>query len=230
MFEDRAPSKEDLKKLAKTLMGLLFSVILMFVLLYLVQIAIDEKDKTGVKKQPVEITFKDGDVIFQSLDNELNRRIAAITESPITHCGIIVVKEDQVWVLEASDYVVLTPIEEWIGRDAKHRFILSRPVNMGSEAIAKVIAEGKSFMGRPYDYQFDWDDEYLYCSELVYKAYKRGAGVELCPFVALGSLNYQGHEDYIKDLMKGSLPLDRKLITPVDLYRSESLEEVFVHD
>lgn len=37
---------------------------------------------------------------------------------------------------------------------------------------------GAAMLGRPYDLQFRWDDERLYCSELVHKVYAAG-GVEL---------------------------------------------------
>ena len=39
---------------------------------------------------------------------------------------------------------------------------------------------GEQFNGRDYDLQFRWSDDLMYCSELAWKLYKEGAGIELC--------------------------------------------------
>ena len=39
---------------------------------------------------------------------------------------------------------------------------------------------GRGMLGRDYDRQFLWSDTKLYCSEPVWKLYRRGAGVTLC--------------------------------------------------
>ena len=43
-------------------------------------------------------------------------------------------------------------------------------------------------MGKPYDPRFGWGDEALYCSELIHKAFLRGAGVALGEKERLGAL------------------------------------------
>ena len=40
---------------------------------------------------------------------------------------------------------------------------------------------GESFRGRPYDLTFEWSDERIYCSELVWKIYERALGIEIGP-------------------------------------------------
>ena len=40
-----------------------------------------------------------------------------------------------------------------------------------------MVAKAKRELGKPYDARYRWDDEALYCSELVVKAFERGAGV-----------------------------------------------------
>ncbi len=38
---------------------------------------------------------------------------------------------------------------------------------------------GDQLKGKPYDTTFEWSDNKIYCSELVWKIYQRGAGIEI---------------------------------------------------
>lgn len=45
--------------------------------------------------------------------------------------------------------------------------------------LQKMKAIGNSFIGRNDDLWFQWSDQNLYCSELVYKIYKRATGIQI---------------------------------------------------
>ena len=71
------------------------------------------------------------------------------------------------------------------------------------------------------------DDERIYCSELIYKAYRDASGGEpLGQLVRLGSLKWQAYQDTIERAEGGPVPVDREMITPRDLARAEQLELV----
>jgi hypothetical protein len=58
----------------------------------------------------------------------------------------------------------------------------SRWTHMGVvfEAVSPVLRDlVATWLGRPYDLRFRWDDQALYCSELAYKLFERSAGVRL---------------------------------------------------
>jgi hypothetical protein len=38
---------------------------------------------------------------------------------------------------------------------------------------------GARYLGQPYDLTFDWSDDRMYCSELVYKIYDRALGIKI---------------------------------------------------
>lgn len=207
------------------------SLLVMMLLVYLVSLTGgtgEKKNETPLPspKSQEEVSFKDGDVIFQRTSGELSEEIEAITGSRLTHCGMIVIKDNNIMVLEAAEKVVLTPVKDWVHKGVEKRFLLMRSL-LNDDKIADCIREGMKFEGKPYDYGYDWDDTHIYCSELVYKSYYNGAHIKLCPFVKLGDLKYRGHEDYIKKLMNGKLPLERELITPVDLSRSGELKAIY---
>jgi len=46
-------------------------------------------------------------------------------------------------------------------------------------AMARMKKAGRRFLGKPYDLTFEWDDRRIYCSELVWKVYKEGLGIEV---------------------------------------------------
>ena len=81
--------------------------------------------------------------------------------------------------------------------------------------------------GRPYDFRYAPGDEEIYCSELVYLAYERALGLRLAEWDRLGDLNWRPHEGFIREMEAGPMPLDRRMITPVALTRTQSLRRVW---
>lgn len=241
-LEDGGLTQGDLKKMGRRLLGLFLTLVIMLSSLYLIN-GITQFDKTGLitgKKQGQkktgtvgsienknELSFRDGDVIFQKIPGELGERISAITASPVTHCGIVIVDNDEVKIIEAADTVKVTPIKDWIAAGIEKKFALARKENLTEDQCDSIIKEALGMSGRKYDFKYEWDDDKVYCSELVYKSYEKGAGVKLCSFRKLGELEYRGHEEFIKSMTDGELPLDRQIITPIDIFNSKELTIVY---
>ncbi len=80
-------------------------------------------------------------------------------------------------VLEAvSEGVVFTSLEHSADADA---IVVLRP-RLDRVAIATALARAWSYVGRPYDFDFDFQtDSALVCTELVYKAFEPSAGAGL---------------------------------------------------
>jgi uncharacterized protein YycO len=74
-------------------------------------------------------------------------------------------------------------LNEWIARGEKHHFVVKRLKNAERILTPKVLdamqKEGKKLQGKKYDIYFGWDDQRIYCSELIWKIYKRGANIEI---------------------------------------------------
>ena len=88
------------------------------------------------------------------------------------------------------------------------------------------MSAAESYTGRPYDFHYALDDDYIYCSELVYKGFKKVIGRGLGQTKQLGDLNWRPHEAFIRSMEDGALPLAREMITPVDLSRAPELQPV----
>jgi uncharacterized protein YycO len=73
---------------------------------------------------------------------------------------------------------------------------------------------------------FGWSDEKIYCSELVWKIYKRGADVEI------GKLQQLSDFDLSSDIVKAKLkerygdniPMNETVISPAAIFESQLLE------
>jgi len=95
--------------------------------------------------------------------------------------------------------------------------------------MRKAEALGKQMIGTEYDSHFQWSNEKLYCSELVWKIYNQATGLKLCPPHRVTS--YDLHQPAMLKLIKqrfGSikkLPKNELMVSPGDIARSELLTE-----
>jgi uncharacterized protein YycO len=222
------------------IIGLFFALIILFFLLTLQSRLLSDtpvkpvrnldQKGFGLEKQGMEqnIVFRDGDIIFNQTRGELSERIAAVTGSRLTHCGLIFVEEDKIYVIEASETVRIVPVEKWVQSGVDKKFALLRDGSLTQQQKEQIVREGKRFLERPYDFKFQLDDEEIYCSELVYKAYKNGADIILEHPKRLKDLNYRGHEEYIRSITPGGeLKLEREVITPLQIYKSRKLVKIY---
>ena len=70
------------------------------------------------------------------------------------------------------------------------------------------------------------DDESIYCSELIYKAYRDATKGSLGKLVKLGDLKWRPYQQIIERLEGGPVPVEREMITPRDLALAEPLQYV----
>lgn len=168
---------------------------------------------------------QEGDIVFQSLPHyPLVDAIESATNSPWSHCGIVMKNENGKWVVyEALGKVHETPLTLWVFRSRKFNYAIYRlkDRNINIDALNKEI---RSLYGKRYDFHYAPDDNEIYCSELVYKVYDRALSIQIGKWQELGSLNWEPQEDIIREIENDALPLDRMMITPVELTRSPLLE------
>lgn len=180
------------------------------------------------KAPPAAYEPQEGDIFFQSFPHSgLTDTIEGVTKSPRSHCGILRKHEEGWVIMEAIQPVRETPLADWVRRGREGKFEVFRLKEPYREKIPSMIAAAKTYLGRPYDIHFRFDNERIYCSELVFKAYRDAGGGALGKIQALGEMNWKPHEGFIRELERGSLPLDRKMITPRAVSEAEQLELVY---
>jgi len=121
--------------------------------------------------------FQTGDLITQTSHSHQSKFIRVATGSDYTPIGMIINKEGKQLVIEAIEPVMYTPLQKWIDRGVESKYAVFRP--RLSVKIDDVIAEAEKHLGKHYDVQFEPSDSKMYCSELIFKAYERGASLVL---------------------------------------------------
>jgi len=172
----------------------------------------------------------EGDIVFQANISPQHEAIRQATGSPYTHCGVVFRRGGKLVVYEASQPVRATTIETFQSRSLRGTFLARRPkVPLDPGALATARRWSENQLGRRYDFRFLWNDETLYCSEFVWKAYEK-AGVTLCPTRRFR--DYHLHAPAVARVIKeryGSadrLPGEEPVVSPGDLAVSDMLVDV----
>ncbi|MDI9863936.1 YiiX family permuted papain-like enzyme [Flectobacillus sp. DC10W] len=176
--------------------------------------------------------YKNGDIIFQISLSAQSKAIQLATQSQYSHCGIIYQKGNEYFVFEAVQPVKLTPLKEWIARGENHHYVIKRLKNAQSILSPKVLVsmqkEGEKLRGKKYDIYFGWDDQRIYCSELIWKIYKRGANIEIGKLQKLKDFDLDNEvvREKLKERYGKTIPLNEKVISPASIFDDSQLIEV----
>ena len=168
--------------------------------------------------------IREGDVVFQDLACGLRcALIRQATDSRYVHVGIVLVEGGERVVYEAYEPVGPTPLAEWVARGVHGHIAVYRP---DAALLADLPAARRGIermRGRPYDGDYQWDDEAIYCSELIIKAFA-GARGEL--FVTPHTVDLGDQRARVASLSGGRLTEATRMVTPRDLAESPRLRRV----
>ena len=183
-------------------------------------------------KQCQSYTPAEGDLVFQALplDVDLVVAIEGVTESHYSHCGVLHQRDGAWTVIEATGAgVIYTPFEKWKTLARNERWAARRLKPEHRQHIPRFLECLHPHAGKPYDFKYELDQEKLYCSELIFHAWKKATGQELGKLTALGDLNWKPHRSTIEKYNGGPVPPDRKMISPVELSKAKQLKRVYNH-
>lgn len=173
-------------------------------------------------KGPVK-DVREGDVIFQTSLSQQSPLIQIGTRSMITHCGVVVMRNDVPYVLETLKTLTLTPLDEFIARGKNGKYWLKR-----SEK-ENIKIKYNSYLGKFYDLAFKFDNDKFYCSELVYDIYLNQLDMELAKPKRVGDYLVFGVDriPLIKNAMnKRNITKEQYAVAPVDIFKSKMLKKV----
>ncbi len=188
-----------------------------------------QKDQSS---RPAQTRLQDGDIIFQTSLSDQSKAIQLATHSPYSHCGIIYREGEKYFVFEAIQPVKSTPLEKWIARGKDGHYVVKRLKNAGRvltpAVLQKMKKAGQPFNGKNYDLYFEWSDDRIYCSELVWKVYKEATGLEIGRLEKLKDfdLSYGPVKAKMKERYGNKIPLEENVISPAGMFHSELLEAV----
>lgn len=184
-------------------------------------------------KEDKTTAFQDGDIIFQSSNSKQCEAVKIATKSEFSHCGIIFIENGKTYVYEAVQPVQMTLLKDWISQGTDSKYVVQRLKNsdkiLTKELLNKMKTYGKSFNSKDYDLYFEWSDDKIYCSELVWKIYKNGANIELCPTKKLKdfNLNHPAVQQIMKERYGSKTPYNEAVVAPSQLYESVLVQTIY---
>jgi hypothetical protein len=167
--------------------------------------------------------FQNGDIIFQTSQSGQSKAIQIATDSKYSHMGIVYKIGKDYFVYEAIQPVKLTPLNDWISRGANKHFVLKRLKDnkyLTPDNLKKMQKNGEKFKGKDYDLYFEWTDQRIYCSELVWKIYKETFGLEIGELEKLGDFNLTDNsvKSKLKERYGDNIPLNEIVISPAQMF------------
>ena len=159
---------------------------------------------------------KDGDIICRLGDRLWSQlfRNTSLIDRRFSHMGIVCINNGEITVIHAEghskseiDYVNEIPLEDFI------RIARSIGIYRIKDVEGNLIPNAaREFLGVPFDWQFDMDDESkIYCTELLFAILKR-----IKPEVTLKT-------NYLKEWKKEIIPLEA-------ISNSDNFTEIYFAD
>ena len=188
--------------------------------------------KTEVKQLTDNDEIKNGDLIFQTSLSRQSKAIQLATKSKYSHCGLIYKEGNKFYVFEAVQPVKRTPLDKWIARGQDGKYVIKRLKNadqfLTPEALRKMKQVGNQFNGKNYDLTFEWSDDKMYCSELIWKIYQRATGIEIGKLEKLSDfdLTNEAVKQNVKERYGDKIPTNEIVISPAAIFDSELLTTV----
>ncbi len=183
-----------------------------------------------VKKQIAAQSYQNGDIIFQSSKSRQCEAVKYATHSDISHCGILFNEEGTWYVLEAVEPVQKITLAEFIRRGTGQHYTIKRlkdNTGLTDIQIKKMNIKGNALIGKHYDIYFSWNNNEIYCSELVWKLYQE-AGIELCKTKKLRDFDLTNPLviEMMKERYGSKIPYEEVVVAPSDIYDSDMLKPV----
>ncbi len=176
--------------------------------------------------------FREGDLVFQTFPSPQSMAIQLATKSQYSHMGILLNHNGKLMVYEAVGPVKFTPIDDWIKRDRDRHMVVRRLKNADSLLtrvnVKKLETVASTFEGKPYDFVFNWSDEKIYCSELVWKVFDRALKIDIGKLRKLKDFDLSSPEvqTKLKERYPDALPLEETVVSPQDVFQSPLLMTV----
>lgn len=177
--------------------------------------------------------FENGDIIFQTSTSRQSKAIQIATKSKYSHMSIIYKKENEYFVFEAVQPVKLTKLKKWINRGENGKYVVKRLKNsttlLTPDNLSKMKKIGNEFIGKNYDLYFEWSDKRIYCSELVWKIYKRAIGVEIGELEKLKDFHLTNEivREKLEERYGKNIPLNELVISPAAMFNSDKLITIY---
>lgn len=194
--------------------------------------------------RPIKVSdLREGDLLFEQSTSSQAALIQQATHSKWTHVAIAMRRKsgEPMAAIESAGPVGFVSITDLLARSRDGRLVVMHLHDQEHiltpekvEALRTILLRQ---MGKPYDALFLWEDDSMYCSELVWKSFDSACKIELGTVGQWSELDLHSPavmEAIKKRYARRNQPLDTvklmrdKIITPAAIYDCPLLGEVGV--
>lgn len=189
------------------------------------------------KNQLNPSALQHGDLIFvgaqkEELSGAINRVTQQSKNRNFDHIGIIERNSDSIFVLHAAPYGGSQREELshfYISQTEKNnRIVIFRLKTNYQYSINNAISTAKELVGKPYNWNYILNDDTLYCSDFIERAFRKDKIFNLIPMNFKNSDTGKIDEFWVDFYAKKNLdvPQDQPGTNPNQLAESEKIEEI----
>lgn len=142
------------------------------------------------------------------------------------HCGIVLKDENGYKVIAAENTVKIMKLSDWLKLGEGEQFFLMRPVLPPGKSILTVIRTAKRYLGRVYDYSYQWDDQKIYNAELIWKAFYKGCNIYPGSVLRVDQVYITPENAGMYQDLKNKIPMGREVVTIEAIMQSSYLRPV----
>jgi hypothetical protein len=199
-------------------------VLMLFVLVF--------AGKKYVFGNKTKLEYQNGDMILQTNTSGQGLAIQLATNSKYTHIGVLFKENNEWMVYEAVQPVQKVTLSEFILRGENSQYTILRLKNDSLVKLDHVTQKMKNYLlkqiDKDYDWVFNWSEEEMYCSELVYKAYLN-VGIKISDTKLLKDykLSHPIVQAQLKERYGNNIPLNDTMVAPSDIANGNRLKVVF---
>ena len=186
-------------------------------------------------KQASPEPFQTGDLVFVNLPlKKVDGQDS--TKTTLIHVGILEVdQQDSLWIVDVT-------LKHGVMRDSLATFFRDFKRSNGkypemivmrlkdTTHVAEYVRKAESFIGQPYDFDFEPDNGALYCTELVYDSYVTPDGEHLFKEISMNFKeedgNYSIYWQNLFNRINVPIPQGHMGTTPDSMMESECLRPV----
>ena len=176
-----------------------------------------------------------GDIVFEISGSRQAQAVRIATGATYTHNGVVVMIDGSAHVLEAGfRSVKYTTLKKWLDREDR-AIVVKRLKDAQSvltpAALARMRTVGEEFVGRPYDRVFNWSDDEIYCTELVWKIFDRALGIEIGRTAEMKDfdLSHPRVQALLRKKYGDNPPLTETVISPSAMFSADALQTVYMN-
>lgn len=176
--------------------------------------------------------INEGDLVFLDIDNYFFKKVASATNTWTSHVGIAL-KDDTGWVIYESTvpFSKKTDFCKYVDKtDGNHVAIKRLKGTLLDDDIKKIKASAEQRLGILYHPWFDFESKKQFCSKFVHEVFSESINVRLGEVVSFKDLLEKNPEydlAFWQIWFLGSIPWERKTVTPKDVLDDSDLDTVW---